>query len=243
MSTNTRMTTLREMYLGVTCWFSTEFIEFYKVNRLRAQWLEFQTDNDIIIFVNQQLVYSSFQYFTIYSFLFNRESNPSPRKIYLSPYLASLQNDYFAIHVFLVSRSCSSSLDSHFIWKTSIQPATNHIMNINSKDYITSGNSLTENGIWIDDYSIQYHYDDYIQFVLPWNYFYQIAFSIQLPTETLTASDGICIIMNNVDIVVPTSVRQGISFNTLDFSPCSISANSIAFFIQSSSIHIHSLLL
>ena len=116
-------------------------------------------------------------------------------------------------------------------------------MNINSKDYITSGNSLTENGIWIDDYSIQYHYDDYIQFVLPWNYFYQIAFSIQLPTETLTASDGICIIMNNVDIVVPTSVRQGISFNTLDFSPCSISANSIAFFIQSSSIHIHSLLL
>ena len=74
MSTNTSMTTLREMYLGVTCWFSTEFIEFYKVNRLRAQWLEFQTDNDIIIFVNQQLVYSSFQYFTIYSFLFNRES-------------------------------------------------------------------------------------------------------------------------------------------------------------------------
>ena len=62
MSTTTDITTLREIYLGVTCWFSTEFLEFYKVNRLRAQWLEFQTDNDIIIFVNQQFVYSSFQY-------------------------------------------------------------------------------------------------------------------------------------------------------------------------------------
>lgn len=172
----------------------------------------------------------------IHLLLFNREPNHSSRKFFLSPYLASLQNDYFAIHVFLVSRSCSSSLDSQFIWKTSAPPVTNHLMNVNSKYFITSLNSITGNGIWIDGYSLQYHYDDYVQFTLPWNYFYQIAFSIQLPTETLTTSDGICIIMNNVDIVVPASIRQGISLNTLDSSPCSISSTSIAFFIQSSSI-------
>lgn len=172
----------------------------------------------------------------IYLLLFNREPNPSSRKFFLSPYIASLQNDYFAIHVFLVSRSCSSSLDSQFIWKTSAPPVTNHLMNVNSKYFITSLNSITGNGVWIDGYSLQYHYDDYVQFTLPWNYFYQIAFSIQLPTETLTTSDGICIIMNNVDIAVPASIRQGISLNTLVSSPCSISSTSIAFFIQSSSI-------
>ena len=33
----------------------------------------------------------------IYLLLFNREPNPSSKKFFLCPYLASLQNDYFAI--------------------------------------------------------------------------------------------------------------------------------------------------
>lgn len=59
ISTDTTLTTLRELYYGKTCWFTMEFTEWYRVDRTSGHWLEFETRNDIIVFIDDCLLYGS----------------------------------------------------------------------------------------------------------------------------------------------------------------------------------------
>lgn len=60
MSTRSVITTLKEAYYGVTCWFSMEFTEYYKINRVNNHWFEFQTRSGILIAIDSMVVYSNF---------------------------------------------------------------------------------------------------------------------------------------------------------------------------------------
>lgn len=59
ISTDTTHTTLRELYYGKSCWFTMEFTEWYRVDHTSGHWLEFETRNDIIVFIDDCLLYGS----------------------------------------------------------------------------------------------------------------------------------------------------------------------------------------
>lgn len=59
ISTDATLTTLRELHYGMTCWFTMEFTEWYRVDRTSGHWLQFETRNDLIVFIDDCLLFGS----------------------------------------------------------------------------------------------------------------------------------------------------------------------------------------
>ena len=155
----------------------------------------------------------------------------------INQYISTIRRDYFSLHVFLISSSCSfdSSLSSQFYWETSDSPMIDFESSINTHTHIHSNSSVTTTGSWLDDQTLQLLYLNSLQFDLSWNVFYQLSFNMQ---ASFSASDnkGICILLHNLLMVVPTSLREGITMHYLSTSPCPVTSSSIALYVQATSI-------
>ena len=55
------ITTFLEATYGVSCWYTLEFTEYYKIDRLKNHWIEFETTSGILIAIESTIVYSNFQ--------------------------------------------------------------------------------------------------------------------------------------------------------------------------------------
>lgn len=157
----------------------------------------------------------------------------------MNSFINSIRRDYFSLHVFFISSSClfDASHSTRFVWKSSDTPALEFETAINLHKPVTFDHSTLTNGVWVDDHVIQFSKESTLQFNLDWNVFYQLSFDVIVPS-TVKDNSGLCVILQNLAIVIPVSTRPGITMTPLTHSPCSVTSSSIALFIQSHSISV-----
>lgn len=157
----------------------------------------------------------------------------------INPQIINIRRDYFSFHVFLISSSCSfdSSLSSQFYWETSDSPVIDFESSINTHTLVHSNMSATTSGTWLNNQTLQLLHLNSLQFDLSWNMFYQLSFQLQASTNS-SSNNGICVLLHNLLIVVPTILREGITTQRLNSSPCPVTSSSITLYLQTSSVSV-----
>lgn len=136
----------------------------------------------------------------------------------------------------MVSRECSqnSSLQNGFIWKVTDTQVPNYDTHLNSKQEITIETPQINEGEWIENNSLQLPSNSLCEFTLSWNEFYRFSFNITSLADHITESEGVCILLENIKVILPVTTRYGITTMNMSSAPCSVTSTSMAVFIQHS---------
>lgn len=87
-------------------------------------------------------------------------------------------------------------------------------------------------GEWIEYATLELVGNALCEFTLSWNEFYRFSFNITSLSDQVTESEGLCVLFENINVIIPLTTRYGITKMNMTDAPCSVTSTSMAVFIQ-----------